>query len=308
MYRDHVAASCTVAGPNAREVAQHDVVDRWVGMHVATEPGPGRRADDLTGPRPQPSGWNLDERKEVPACEREGGGVVLRELRRQLRPKFAGVARFGEDACGVLHDRVEIDVDESRRVVAMRVQLLREHRLRERTEHEAVIGGDRVHRSSLHDEPNHLTIQKERLQLTGLEIDEARPQPDVRVARLLCLETDEMRDELARRHRRPFQQMLARERRSIELTHRQHALILRRHDSGDGWNLLAAKTAPCGSASTVIRTGSTSNGGTMTFPPRRSASAAIASASSTANVTLQCAELPSRPVRCSDRRASLRHR
>jgi hypothetical protein len=62
------------------------------------------------------------------------------------------------------------------------------------------------------------------------------------------------------------------------------------HDSR-GWNLLAVNTAPCGSANTVIRTGSESNGGTMTFPPRRSASAAIASASSTANVTLQCGGL-----------------
>jgi hypothetical protein len=70
------------------------------------------------------------------------------------------VARFGEDAGGVLHDGVELNVHESRRVVAMRMQLLSEQRLRERTEHEAVIGGHRVHRSSLRDEPNHLTIQE----------------------------------------------------------------------------------------------------------------------------------------------------
>ena len=58
--------------------------------------------------------------------------------------------------------------------------------------------------------------------------------------------------------------------------------------AGTRW---AANTAPCGSASTVIRTGSTSNGGTMIVPPRRSVSAAIASASSTANVTLHRAAL-----------------
>ena len=54
-------------------------------------------------------------------------------------------------------------------------------------------------------------------------------------------------------------------------------------------NWLAVKIAPCGSATTVIRTHGASIGGTITLPPSSGAFLAIASASSTANVTPQCA-------------------
>jgi hypothetical protein len=56
-----------------------------------------------------------------------------------------------------------------------------------------------------------------------------------------------------------------------------------------GTNLLAMNVAPCGSPMTVIRTHGASNGGTITFPPSPPAFAAVASASSTAKVALQCA-------------------
>jgi hypothetical protein len=66
-----------------------------------------------------------------------------------------------------------------------------------------------------------------------------------------------------------------------------------------GVNLLAVKVAPCGSARTVIRTQGASNGGTSTVPPSWVAAAAAVSASSTANVTLQCAGVSrwSSPIR-----------
>ena len=85
------------------------------------EPCPGGRADDLAGSGPQPTRWDLYERQQVPAGERERGSVVVRELRRQLRPKLAGGARLGEDTRGVGHDSVEINVHKSGGVVAMRV-------------------------------------------------------------------------------------------------------------------------------------------------------------------------------------------
>ena len=56
-----------------------------------------------------------------------------------------------------------------------------------------------------------------------------------------------------------------------------------------GTNLLAMKVAPWGSVMTVILTQGASNGGTTTSPPSSAALSAVASASSTANVTLQCA-------------------
>src|SRR5215211_6734627 len=56
-----------------------------------------------------------------------------------------------------------------------------------------------------------------------------------------------------------------------------------------GTNLLAMKVAPCGSVMKVILTQGASNGGTTTWPPSCAALSAVASASSTAKVTFQCA-------------------
>jgi WYL domain len=54
-----------------------------------------------------------------------------------------------------------------------------------------------------------------------------------------------------------------------------------------GANLLATNVAPWGSPITVILTHGASNGATITRPPNSAAREAVASASSTANVTLQ---------------------
>src|SRR5437763_8835293 len=56
-----------------------------------------------------------------------------------------------------------------------------------------------------------------------------------------------------------------------------------------GTNLLATNVAPWGSAITVILTHGASNGATRTVPPSSVARSAVASASSTPNVTLQLA-------------------
>lgn len=73
------------------------------------------------------------------------------------------------------------------------------------------------------------------------------------------------------------------------------SLILQTSHGVAGWsryaggvNLLAVNTAPCGSLRTVIRTHGASNGGTSTLPPSFAVRSAIASASSTENVMLQC--------------------
>ena len=60
-----------------------------------------------------------------------------------------------------------------------------------------------------------------------------------------------------------------------------------------GTNLLAVNVAPCGSRRTVILTHGASSGGTRTSPPSSVAPSAVASASSTANVTPHCAGAPS---------------
>src|SRR6476646_9804099 len=56
-----------------------------------------------------------------------------------------------------------------------------------------------------------------------------------------------------------------------------------------GTNWLAMNIAPCGSLITAMRTHGASNGPATTSPPSSRALAAVSSALSTANVTLQCA-------------------
>src|SRR5918994_293162 len=52
-------------------------------------------------------------------------------------------------------------------------------------------------------------------------------------------------------------------------------------------NLLTVNTAPCGSRKAATRVGPASEGGAITVPPSSTARVAIASVSSTVNVTLQ---------------------
>ena len=57
-------------------------------------------------------------------------------------------------------------------VVAVGVELLGEHALGERAQHEAVVGGDGVDGSALHDEPHDAAVEEQRLQFGGVEVDE----------------------------------------------------------------------------------------------------------------------------------------
>ena len=65
-----------------------------------------------------------------------------------------GIAAIGQHVAGMRHHRVEVDAVERAAGSRVRVQLLREHWLSERSQHEAVVGGDDMHRAALHDEPD----------------------------------------------------------------------------------------------------------------------------------------------------------
>ena len=99
----------------------------------------------------------------------------------------------------------------------MGAQLLEEDRLGERAEHEAVVGGDDVHGAALHDETNDLAVEEQALQLAWTEVDEARPQGDVRVAGVLALHPDEVVDDVERRTANTGEEVLAVQRRPVEL-------------------------------------------------------------------------------------------
>ena len=98
----------------------------------------------------------------------------------------------------------------------MGAQLTIEHRLHERADGEAVGGGDQVDRAAHHDDAHHLAIDQQPFQRRRVETDEARPQGDVGVARLLRLEADEMVDSVERGHVVALEQQLTGERRPAE--------------------------------------------------------------------------------------------
>jgi hypothetical protein len=68
-----------------------------------------------------------------------------------------------------------------------------------------------------HDaDPHGAALEQRRLELGRLEALEPRPERDVRVARHLRLQPDEVADDVERRKVDPPQQVLARERRPVQ--------------------------------------------------------------------------------------------
>ena len=97
---------------------------------------------------------------------------MLGEAGSQLGAQLARVHRLGEHFGGVCHHRIEVDTAEQWTVVAVGVELLGEHALGEWAQHEAVVGGDGVDGSALHDEPDNAAFEQQRLQFGGIEVDE----------------------------------------------------------------------------------------------------------------------------------------
>ena len=123
----------------------------------------------------------------------------------------------GQERAREREDRFEIDAAQLRRVLGVALQLTVEHGLEERTQQQRVVGGDEVQRAAHHDDADQLRDRRSNCESdSGSNVDEARPEPDVRVRRDLGLETDEVRDRLERRCRAALEQVLARERRPVQ--------------------------------------------------------------------------------------------
>ncbi len=95
-------------------------------------------------------------------------------------------------------------------------QLAVEHRLHERSQQEAVVGGDEVDRGPHHHDAHDLAVEEQLPQLVGLEPVEARPQRQVGVLRHLGLQADEVLDGVEDGPVRAPEQELAFERRPVE--------------------------------------------------------------------------------------------
>ena len=95
-------------------------------------------------------------------------------------------------------------------------QLGLEDGLHERTQQQAVVGGDEVDRPAHHADAHDLPALEQLRQRLRPEPLEPRPEPGVRVVRNLRLHADEVLDGRERRPRVPLEQELPRERRAVQ--------------------------------------------------------------------------------------------
>ena len=79
-------------------------------------------------------------------------------------------------------------------MVAMAGELGVEHRLHQRTQEQAIVGGDEVQGAAHGDDPDDLAVEQQPAELIGREAFESRPQPEVRVERHLGLHPDQVVD------------------------------------------------------------------------------------------------------------------
>ena len=149
-------------------------------------------------------------------------GVGVRPARREqprrssarVRGRSASSSRPGRDHL------VDVDAGEPRRERG-RLNVAREHRLRERVEREAVARGDEVDRRAHQLRPHRARVAISVAQLARVEALEPRPQRDVRVRRLLRLHARRAARSSRARRRRPLQQPLAGEQRAVERAPRE---------------------------------------------------------------------------------------
>ncbi len=115
----------------------------------------------------------------------------------------------------------------------MATQLGVEHRLEQGTQQQAVVGGEQVDRGPHHHRAHQGSRLDEVTGGLGVERREARPQREVRVARDLRLQADQVVDGLEWSELAPLQQQLAGERGPPEGATGQGAAA---HASDLGWS------------------------------------------------------------------------
>ena len=98
-------------------------------------------------------------------------------------------------------------------------------RLQHRPQRQAVPGGDQVDGRALQRDPDRAPVGQRRAQLGRVEAVQPRPQPDVRVLRLLRLQADQVLDGVQRRSPDPAQQQLPVQQRPVERAVAEHGEI-----------------------------------------------------------------------------------
>ena len=92
-----------------------------------------------------------------------------------------------------------------------------EDRLDERTQRETIVHRDEVDRPAHDADPNRRPVEERRFQLGRRKAVDAGAKCDVRVARHLCLQPDELANHVERRPLDALEQVLPRQRRAVQL-------------------------------------------------------------------------------------------
>ena len=159
----------------------------------------------------------------------------------------AGVRSLGEQRPSDGQDRIEVDVAERGREVAVAGKLGVEHGLHERAEEQAVVGADEVDRRPHDDRPHDASLEQQLREGPGTEPLEPRPECRVRVRRNLRLQSDELLDRAQDRQVRALKKQLALERRPVQLPATQYVGVARSAQAtASGTSLLTSTTTSAG--------------------------------------------------------------
>ena len=193
--------------------------------------GPGRCVPRRPAAAPAPAATGCGRHRTAPSRRRRG---TVRP-RRCAAPPLRRL--LGQEHPCTRQDRVEVQPHQGRPELAVAGQLGVEHRLHERTQHEAVVSGDEVKGGPHDDDADHAPVEEELAETLGREAVEARPQGQVRVVRHLGLQTHQVVHRLDGRRGRAVQQQLASEGGPVELAARES---IRNHTRDAGRARLAS--------------------------------------------------------------------
>ncbi len=241
------------------QVAQHERVQRGLGVELGAEPALGRRPGGLTALAPEPARRHLDQR----AVESGGVGqrlrVGLRPARRQQLGQLGARARaLLEQLQARRRHLVHVGAGHARSPRAL--EHLLEDRQRERVEGQAVARAHQMDRGAQQPGPHRAALGDQHAQLIGPEALDARPQRQVGIARLLGLHPHQPLDHLERGRGAALQEALARHQRAVERAPTQdrvaHSQVFRMRGPSGGSSAAASAASSWrsrASASTTTR-------------------------------------------------------
>jgi hypothetical protein len=166
---------------------------------------------------PDTPGWDLDDRGQVGDSLGQGSGLDTGEASTQLLGELGAGPRLPVEKYPTLVKQV-LEVQGSNIFgEAGGSEDTLQHGTREWMDPEGVLGGEEMDRPSHELAPDDLSLAGHSRQLSGLEILQPGPQPEVGVERVLSLHSDQMLDQMLDGKIGSFEQVLTFQRGAVHL-------------------------------------------------------------------------------------------